>query len=452
MIKKSFFQAKGAMDRQQTEGFPTTKDLRRLTIIWGITLFLLFSPPFPDAHATAPETDAKYLYLAQAEEMYLPVGVNQNCTTEQLIWAVEHADSEHQRRYAATLLADREAKEALPSLLRALKDSEEIAQIGAANALGAIGDVTILEELLANFSHENSRVRQYSAYVVGRLANRMNEAVKTNQEVVDGLEGIAGDEEMTVRVEVIYALYEVGSPLSTEIFMEALRDEEPRVRSYAATALGDLKTQYATEALINALEVESDRDVRRKMASALGGIGGDFALNTLVRMLPKEAALVRADIATKLAEVKSPQSVEILTNLLLEDPDGRVRTAAAVGLLKAKERSAIQALAEALKDRVKSVRRPASEALVSFADESVIDQLIEALGNSDTRVADNAAKALVRLSNLDAVHGLIKSLDSPNQLEVTRALDVLQEITHRPYRSDAEKWKVWYEENFVTEG
>ncbi len=440
------------MKEQQAERFSTTKDLRRLTIICGIALFLLFSPLFSDAHAGAPETGAKYLHLAQAEEMYLPEIVNSNWTTEQLIWAVEHADSEYQRKYAATLLADRKAKEAIPGLLRALKDSEEIAQMGAANALGAIGDVTILEELLANFSHENSRVRQYSAYVVGRLANRMNEALKANQKVVEGLEGIAGDEETNVRVEVIYALYEVGSPSSADIFMEALRDEEPRVRSYAATALGELKTQYATEALINALEVESDGDVRRKMVSALGGIGGDFALNTLVRMLPKETALVRADIAMKLAEVKSPQSVEILTDLLLEDPDGRVRTAAAVGLLKAKERSAIQALAEALNDRVKSVSRPASEALVSLADESVIDELVEALGNSDTTVADNAAKALVRLGDLEAVRGLVKALDSPNQLEVTRALDVLQEITHRPYHSDAEKWKEWYKENFVTEG
>lgn len=451
MIKKFFFQAIKAMDRQQAEGFLKTIDLKRLIIICGIALFLLFSPLLPDAHATAPETGAKYLHLAQAGERYLPAGVNQSCTTEQLIWAVKHADSEHQRKYAATLLADREAMEAIPSLLRALKDPEEVAQIGAANALGTIGDVTILEELLANFSHENSRVRQYSAYVVGRLANRMNEAVKTNQEVIEGLEDIAGDQETTVRVEVTYALYEIGSPSSADIFMEALRDEEPRVRSYAATALGDLKTQYATEALINALEVESDRDVRRKMASALGGIGGAFALNTLVRMLPKEAPLVRADIATKLAEVKSPQSVEILTGLLLEDPDGRVRTAAAVGLLKAKERSAIQALAEALNDRVKSVRRPASEALISLADESVMDKLIEALRNSDTKVADNAVKALVRLGDLEAIHGLIKALDSPNQLEVTRAISVLREITHRPYSSDAETWKIWYKENFVTE-
>lgn len=440
------------MDKRQAKGSATKIHPKRLTGLCGISLFLLFLSLIHNARADTSTMGAKHLHLAQAKEIYLPAGVNTNCTTEELIWAVEHADSEHQRKYAATLLAEREAKEAIPSLLNALKDREEVAQMGAANALGAIGDPTILEELLVNFTNENSRVRQYSAYVVGRLANRMNDKVKKNQDVIEGLESIAEDEDTNVRVEAVYALYEVGSPSSADIFIEALKDEDSRVRIYAAIALGDLKTQYATEALIEALKVESDRDVRRKMASSLGGIGGDFALNTLVEMLPKETPLVRADIATRLAEVKSPRSVEILSDLLLEDPDGRVRSAAAVGLLKAKEHSAIHALAQALGDKVKSVRRPASEALVLLADETVIDELVEALGNSDTVVAENAAKALMELGHLEAVHGLIKALDSPNQLEVKRALEVLQEITHRPYHSDTEKWKTWYQENFVVEG
>lgn len=316
-------------------------------------------------------------------------------------------------------------------------------QKAVAESLAKLGDSSIFEELVSNLSDPKPCVRKYSAYVLGRLAT------KDDVRVVEGLEGVADDKDSSVRVEVIYALKEIGSSSSKGIFIRGLNDEDPRVRIYSATALGSLKGADAGWALGRALKQETDENVRRIIASALGKVGSVHSVEALVNALPNETPSVRADIATALSDINTPEAIQALVGLL-SDSSAEVRAKAASGLLKARDRSTTDALAEALKDRAAIVRRPASEALIYVADASVIDDLIEAMGDTDTTVADNATAALIGLNDLESVHKLIDVIDSPNQSQAVRAISVLEEITHRPYGRNVQKWKEWYEENFKT--
>jgi len=399
----------------------------------------------PQAESSSIEPRQEPFYLAQVNNTRTHMVVDNLCSDEELIWALEHAEYRHQRRMAAELLGDREVKEALPNLLRALKDPEEVVQKGVAEALTEIGDDTIFEELIEDTRDPNPRVREYSIYILGRLGT------KGDRDIIEAIENLTDDEDKNVRVEAIYALYEFGANSSKDFFIEGLEDEEPRVRMHSATALGNLKSPGAARALALALELEPDEDVRRIIASALGKLGSNYAVDALVDVLPFETESVRADIAVKLGEVKSPQAIRTLTELLLSDPSSNVRSKAAIALLNAKDHSTTPALATALKDRVAIVRRPVSEALIYLADISILDDLIDALADPDSTVADNAAEALIRLNELETVHSLIRILDSPNRIQVERAIKVLGETTQRPYGSNIKKWKEWYEESFNTD-
>ncbi|MBI5116813.1 HEAT repeat domain-containing protein [Candidatus Poribacteria bacterium] len=410
----------------------------------AVVLLVSAGAPRPASCSVAESVEARVI-VAQNQGKADPVLVDPSCSTSQLAHALEHAELRYQRRYAAELLGERGAKEALPNLLNALKDREEVVQKAAAESLAKIGDESIFPALIEDTTHLNPRVREYSAYVLGRLGT------KENRGVVKSLESMAADKDKNVRGEVIYALYEIGSPSSRDIFVQGLNDEEPKARKYAAIALGNVKDPAAGKALAIAMQRESDENVRRMIASALGKVGSEYAVSALVDAIPHETESVRTDIAVALGEIKTPEAVQALVGLL-SDPSANVRSKAAASLGATKDPSATRALAGALKDRAAIVRRQASQALVNAADASVINELVEALGDADSTVADNAAVALVNMGELQSVHALINVIDSPNVAQAKRALSVLEEITHRPYGSDVGKWKTWYEENFKAHG
>ncbi|RJP71375.1 MAG: hypothetical protein C4532_07580 [Candidatus Abyssobacteria bacterium SURF_17] len=408
-----------------------------------ITAVILLLPVLPAASGVCFAA-AREGQLTVAQEKTPPLFVDVSCTTEDLIRALDRSDLKHQRRYAAELLGSRGAKEAVPNLLRALKDPEEVVQKAAAEALAKLGDSNSFDELIRNLTDSSPTVRMYSSYVLGRLAK------KDDYKVIDALQDAAVDSDQNVRVEVIYALYTIGSPSSREIFVKGLNDPDPRIRMHSANALGALKGREAGWALAVALSRESNENVRRTIASALGKVGSAHSVEALIGALSAESASVRADIAIALGEAKTPEAIRALTKLLAEDPSSEVREKAAISLLNAKDPSSVSALAAALSDRVVIVRRPVSEALVGLANPTIVDELVDALADTDTTVADNAMAALIGMDDLAAVPKLMSVLDGPNRQQTTRALVVLREITHREYGSDVAKWKVWFEENFKT--
>ncbi|RJP14556.1 MAG: hypothetical protein C4520_21360 [Candidatus Abyssobacteria bacterium SURF_5] len=412
------------------------------TFIAGLTI--LVAPVTILAEAAFFESPAsqREILLAQKEANSL-ILVDTSSSTSDLVQALQQSTLKYQRRYAAQLLGERKEPGTAPYLVQALDDPEDIVQKAAAEALVNQRDKSIFPQLIDTLSAPRPSAREYSAYVLGKLANKGDTAA------IQALETAAGDEKSNVRVEVIYALYEIGSPSSKGIFVNGLNDEEARIRSYCANALGSLKTAGAGAELSAALDRETDESVRRTIISAMGKIGGSSSAKTLAQAVTNENASLRGDIADALGEIKTPEAIRALVELLA-DSNPTVRARAASALANARDPSSAGALANALKDRSPLVRRAASRALIYIADSTTIKELVDALGDSDSEVAENAKEALIHVNDLNAVHSLIDALDSGNPNKQTRALMVLEEITHRPYGSDVVKWVQWYEENFKT--
>ena len=162
---------------------------------------------------------------------------------------------------------------------------------------------------------------------------------------------------------------------TVEQLTEALSDEDPDVRSFAATklstmALGD-KGRAAVEPLTKLLADPRDT-IRASAAKALGQIG-------------KEAAPAAGPMAP-----------------LLSDPDSDVRRTAAVALGQIGDgaEEAVMALSRALKDPDEDVRHAAADALgkIGPAAQSAVAALKDAARDSDQETRVRATRSLARIA------------------------------------------------------
>jgi HEAT repeat protein len=237
--------------------------------------------------------------------------------------------------------------------------------------------------------------------------------------------------------EVVVGL---GAPAVPPL-IQALGDSDRDVRRAAAEALGKLGDPQAVPPLIKALG-DSDWDVRRAAAEALGKLGDpqavpplsvwahagkDAARDALQTLghpmldLPQAVAqvaaqgawgvLIRALTCTQVREVVVGLGAPAVPPLIqaLGDSDRDVRCAAAEALVKIGT-PAVPPLIQALGDRSENVRAAAAEALGAIGDPQAVPPLIQALGDSDWDVRCAAAWALGKLGDPQAVPALIQAL------------------------------------------
>ncbi len=104
---------------------------------------------------------------------------------------------------------------------------------------------------------------------------------------------------------------------------EGLRDEDPRVRGLAATALADTEAKESLAALLLAVEDE-DRHVREMAISALGEIGDRRAAGRLERALTDPRPEVRFQAIVAFSRVVEKDDAHDAVLRAMEDEDGLV--------------------------------------------------------------------------------------------------------------------------------
>ena len=132
-------------------------------------------------------------------------------------------------------------------------------------------------------------------------------------------------------------------------------------------------------------------------ASALGKIGGESAIPTLVEALKGEDSNVRSSAASALGEIGGESAVPALIEIL-KDEDSNVRRRAAAGL----EQIAVDSLASGLKLGMlhgeSFVRGKAAELIGYYSDEQCEKELRRLVENDpDHEVRQIAEDALARL-------------------------------------------------------
>jgi HEAT repeat protein len=161
-------------------------------------------------------------------------------------------------------------------------------------------------------------------------------------------------------------------PAAVPGLLDALGDDDPRIRTAAVKALGEIGDPAAVPQLLHIMNTERDGDIRWLATGALGKIGA--------------------------------AAVPGLLNML-RDEDWKVRRSAADALWAMREPSAVPGLLAALQDRNDVVRQAVAGALEAIGEGAVVP-LIEALNSRDPQTSRIAADYLNKIATPEALNAV----------------------------------------------
>ncbi len=222
--------------------------------------------------------------------------------------------------------------------------------------------------------------------------------------------------------------------------MEALDSHNADERRSALRSLAQMNHPTAYSALVAAVQ-HPLRDVRVDAAFMLAKQTNntDFAaVPGLIEALRDEDARIRTAAVKVLGEIKDPESVPSLLEIVNHERDGNIRWLATGALSKMGE-TAVPGLVKALHDEDWKVRRSACEALWSMAEPSAVPGLAEALCDRNDVVRQAASGALEAMGAL-AVSGLTQALRGSNRQVAQAAADMLRRIDTEEARAAVKGW------------
>jgi HEAT repeat protein/ATP/ADP translocase len=221
---------------------------------------------------------------------------------------------------------------------------------------------------------------------------------------------LLSDPDGQVRASALTGLQRLSGGTDKQFLSQALsivQDQDLDVRELALSILAKAGNFDALAPAVDALdELLSDTDPYRRACGirVLGKIGDERAAQQLLTCLTDPADEVRLETALALETLSQGHTftpafvteLEQKTRALLKDPIERARRAALFILGQIKQRSAYQAVADALNDPSPEIRATATDMLVQGA-KSVIPIVHSKLNASDSQVRKMAAVTLSRI-------------------------------------------------------
>ena len=302
-------------------------------------------------------------------------------------------------------------------LIQALEDKDVSVRIGAAKALGELGDASAVKLLVQALEDEDWKVRQ----AVAKALDQADDA-RAVEPLVQALE----DEDWKVRAAAAEALGELGDPRAVEPLIKTLKDDTSG--SEAARALGKLGDARAVEVLIQAL---GDRRCGLQTAPKALSQLGEAGVKALVEALNRKDWEVSLEVAKALGDVGHPKGIEHLSQVALSSDWKLEAYRATERLIAIGGEKVLGILIQILntKRTVKVSREEngqwffvgkasntvqrvlAAEALGQFDDPKAIEALSRALKDSERDVQRAAAQTL---GERELIEPLVEALNDYN--------------------------------------
>ena len=250
-----------------------------------------------------------------------------------------------------------------------------------------------------------------AAFEAGPLAARPR---PVPAEVIRGLLQAADDEHPRVRIEAIYALGVIARPPFPSEFdaalIKVLDHYDPAMRAAAAQVIGRLRVTSAGDALIRAVN-DSNAAVRYASMRSLGHIRDERAVKALTDQLAfygrGEGAWAALD---GLARIGHASSVPAFTSRLT-DKDPYLRRAAAEGLGRSGDTSAIAALEVAAGTDSSEMVRAAMAFALQKAGRNYVPRMADVMDSS--KMAPQVAEYFIELGPA-IVPALVPHLQDPD--------------------------------------
>ncbi|MBI1861471.1 MAG: HEAT repeat domain-containing protein [Deltaproteobacteria bacterium] len=386
--------------------------------------------------------------------------------------------SEESRTFSADILGNFGVR-VVAALIAALNDLDPNVRLGAAHALGKIGEkaepsVFTLTRLIK--ADSTPLVRASAAAALGKFGNAATSAVpalvlllkdsekfvKLNASEALGLigaessvalfDGLASEDETmreiltagivklgrkavpllikevsnasaAVRASAIGALGKIGDQAaaeSTSIVAEAMTDDSGLVRATAADTLGAFgpKASIAILALIKGLE-DTDENVATSASMALSQMGPE-AYGPVIGVFSHPKKEVRKLAAESLGTMKETVIPVLVAALNDRNETVREYSAMTLGLMGERAGSAVPALMKCAENEASSVRRSSAEALGKMGGRAIasIPSLTHLLRDKAKEVRESAAAGLHKMGRLatGAIPALTEALSDDNDV------------------------------------
>lgn len=309
---------------------------------------------------------------------------------DEFVRAWEPADP-RSRIYIAYLLGETEGSDAVRTLLRsALTASDPELRLMAARALGNLGDLAALPQLVSSLAGNSEDVRETAVNALIALGGRHRE------EALSALEPLVDHPDPLLRMCRVMILGRLDGPDVERSLAFAMKDESPLVRRAAVRAIEGQKGDEQLQNLMLAL-TDEDNEVRRLAAEVLGLSGNRQALAPLELALRDDDLWVRAAAVRALGHFDSDDVVELISKGL-GDPVGLVCIAALETLVEADADKAYAPLVQSLEHPDAEVVNAAIKLLVGLGRREWLSEAAERLlAHRHWEVRITAARALAEL-------------------------------------------------------
>ncbi len=301
----------------------------------------------------------------------------------------------------------------LAAVAEGLKNGDAKVRNGTVQAMIALGEESIPHALkMFEDSGGRAAATEVLAYFGSKSVQGLLEILRTK-------------EDERLRLDTIASLGRIGDRRATDAILPylSLPVEKRRVVLSALGSIADPRTEgELTRALRSP---DEDPDARAQVALGLGAIGTPDALRALKDALA-DLNLTVADAAALGLQRADAKALPYLAEAARSsNPTVRRRAASALGGIRATQ--AAQLLGVLLDDDAPEVRRAAADALGKVGRPEAVPLLIRALSHPDGGVAQNAARSLAQIGE-PAVNPLIQTLSSPNETVAYLAAQALSQI------------------------
>ncbi len=230
------------------------------------------------------------------------------------------------------------SEKVLPFLYKCLESEEEEIRMASINALGSIGSLDSTPYIIRMLKDSVGHVRRTASKCLGEIrckeatpelfevVSDMYEDVRTEaaralvniggEDIMDRLSDMLSDKNDSARVAGAFALSIAGNiGKYEENLIEVLNDSNWKVRKYAVTALGKIRTEKVMENLILSLSDENN-EVKMKVINMLCDTENSAVCSSVIPLLSDGDVWVRYEAARSLKRIKTEEVMDALVNCL----------------------------------------------------------------------------------------------------------------------------------------
>lgn len=217
-----------------------------------------------------------------------------------------------------------EQRKQLEHLISMLDDPDPETRAMVAMGLGRIGDVQAVNPLTGLLSDNTDRVRTAAIFSLGEIGSVT---------AIEPLMALIQDNSAEVRAAVIMALSQMPDPRAFAPIVISLFDADDEVRRNAAAAIGNLADERALEPLLECLK-DPYYWVRANAAWSLGKLKIDAAAQPLIDLFAiEDDDVVRANVLTALGNLATPEAMDaVMAALQAESNSDKTRIAAMLAI------------------------------------------------------------------------------------------------------------------------